>query len=114
MGDDLVLLAVSASFYIIRYPSTHPYPVMRLACFPNGFISSRMSSCGVIVYESHQLSFGRFGGSCDNPLNEQFQFEECLIFVIILTLIGVRWSGKFVCWGVNLSRDVFDYEVIFL
>ncbi len=114
MGNDLVLLAVSTPFYVIRYPSTHSYPVMRLARFSNGFVSSRMSSCGVIVYKSHQLLFGRFGGSRDDPFNEQFWFEECLVFVIILTLIDIRWSGEFVCWGVNLSRDVFDYEIVFL
>ena len=53
MGDDFVLLAVSAPFYIIGYPSAHPYPVMRLARFPDGLVPSRMSSCGVIVYEGH-------------------------------------------------------------
>ena len=114
MGDDLVLLAVSAPFYIVGYPSAHSYPVMCLACLLNGFVSSRMSSCGMIMHEGHQLLFGRFGGVCDDLFDEQFWFEECLIFVIVLALVGVGWSGEFVCWGVNLSRDVFDYEVIFL
>ena len=73
-----------------------------------------MSSHGVVVYEGHQPSFGCFSRSCDDPFDEQFRFEECLIFVIVLALVGVGWSGEFVCWGVNLPRDMFDYEVVLL
>ena len=62
MCDDFVLLAVATSFYIVRYPFAHSYPIVRLACFSDCFISSRMSGCGVIVYEGHQLSFSCFGG----------------------------------------------------
>ncbi len=43
MCDDFVLLAVSAPFYIVGYPLTHSYPVVRLACFSNGFVSSGVS-----------------------------------------------------------------------
>ncbi len=53
MCDNFVLLAISTPFYVIGYPLTHSYPVVHLACFSNGFVSSRVSSCGVIVYESH-------------------------------------------------------------
>ncbi len=70
MGNDFILLAVSASFYVVGYPLAHSYPIMRLACFPNGFISSGMSGCRVIVYESHQLSFGCFSGSCDDSFDK--------------------------------------------
>ena len=93
MCDDFVLLAVSASLYIVGYPLTHSCPIVCLACFSNGFVSPRVSGRGVVVYESHQLSFGCFSGCCDNSFNEQFQFQECLIFVIVLALVGVQWSG---------------------
>jgi len=91
--DDFVLLAVSAAFYIIGYPSTHSDPVVCLACFPNGFISSRVSGCRMVVYKGHQLSFSRFGRCCDDSLDKQLWFQECLILIVILALVGVGWSG---------------------
>ncbi len=74
MRDDLVLLAVGASFYVIGYPSTHSRPIVCLARLPNGFVSPGVSGHGVVVYEGHQLSFGCFGRCCDDSFNEQFWF----------------------------------------
>ena len=70
MRDDFVLLAVSAAFYVIGFPLTHSCPIVRLACLSDGFISSGVSGCRMVMYEGHQLSFGCFGGSCDNSFNE--------------------------------------------
>ena len=70
MRDNLVLLAVSTSFYVVRYPLTHSCPIVCLACFSNGFVSSGVSGRGMVVYECHQLSFGCFGGCCDDSFNE--------------------------------------------
>jgi len=68
--DDFVLLTVGAAFYVIGYPSTHSCPVMCLACLPDGFVSPRVASGRVVMYEGHQLSFGCFGGRCDDSFNE--------------------------------------------
>ena len=70
MRDDLVLLAVGASFYVIGYPSTHSCPVVCLACLPNSFVSPGVSGCGVVVYEHHQLSFGCFGRCCEDSFDK--------------------------------------------
>ncbi len=70
MHDDFVLLAVSTPFYVIGYPLMHFCPIVCLACFPNSFVSAGVSGCGMVVYEGHQLSFGCFGGGCDNSFNE--------------------------------------------
>ncbi len=51
--NDLVLLAIGTSFYIVGYPLAHPYPAVYFSCFSDCFISSWMSSCGMIVYKSH-------------------------------------------------------------
>ena len=70
MHDDFVLLAVTASFYVVRYPLTHPYPIVCSTRFPNHFISPGMTGRRVVVYEGHQLSFSRFGGYQDNVFDE--------------------------------------------
>ncbi len=70
MRDDLVLLAVSTSFYVIGYPLTHPRPIVCLACLPDGFVSPGVSGCGVVVYEHHQLSFGCFGRCCEDSFDK--------------------------------------------
>ncbi len=70
MRDDFVLLAVSASFYVIGYPLAHSRPIVCLARFSDGLVSSGVSGCGMVVYKGHQLSFGCFGGSCDNSFNK--------------------------------------------
>ena len=74
MYDNFILLAVGASFYVVGYPLVLSYPAVYLGCFSDGFISSWVSGCGVVVYEGHQLSFGCFGGCRDDFFNEQFWF----------------------------------------
>ena len=45
----LVLLADGASFYIIRYPRASSWPEVSLVDASRGFVSSRVSACGVVV-----------------------------------------------------------------
>jgi len=92
MRDNLVLLAVSTSFYVVRYPLTHSCPIVCLACFSNGFVSSGVSGRRMVMHEGHQLLFGRFGRGRDDLFNEQFWFQECLIFIVVLSLVGIGWS----------------------
>ncbi len=47
-------------------------------------------------------------------IDEELWFKEGLILVIIIPLIRVWWARQFVCWGVDLSGDMFDDEVVFL
>src|SRR6266404_5501266 len=70
--DDFVLLTVCASFYVIRYPLTHSDPLPYFSGFSDGFISTWVSCCGVIVDDNHQLAFFCFGGCGVDGVNEQF------------------------------------------
>src|SRR6267142_4018389 len=53
MGDDFILLAGSASSDVIRNPVVHFGPLVNLFGFSNGFISTRVSRCHVIVSICH-------------------------------------------------------------
>src|SRR6267142_2989503 len=56
MGDDFVLLTDSASFDVISDPIVHRWPLIKLFCFPDCFVSARMSGCCVIVSVCHNRS----------------------------------------------------------
>ena len=49
MGLDLILLAGGASLDVVRDPLVHSGPLIEFLDFPDCFISSGMSSSGVIV-----------------------------------------------------------------
>ena len=53
MGDSLVLLADGASFNVICDPLFHSRPLGALTCLPKGFVSSRVSSGGMVVVDGH-------------------------------------------------------------
>ncbi len=53
MGEDLILLAVGTSFDVVWYPLAHAYPFVYFSSFPDGFISSQVSSCGMVMYKGH-------------------------------------------------------------
>src|SRR5712671_3355926 len=57
MRDDLVLLTGGTAFDILRYPLVHSWPGLVLFGFADGFVSSRMSCCGVVVYQFHEVLF---------------------------------------------------------
>ena|SRR6266403_5922246 len=60
--DNLILLTVCTSLYVIGYPLTHSDPSSYFGGFLDGFISSWVSCCGVIVDDGYQLAFFCFGG----------------------------------------------------
>jgi len=49
VSEDFVLLTVGTSFDIIGYPLVHAWPFKYFSSFPNGFVSSWMSGCGVVI-----------------------------------------------------------------
>ncbi|SRR6266436_5652061 len=88
MGQDLVLLANCASFHVVCYPLAHSHPWQGFSRFSDRFVSPGVSCHGVVVDESHEVSFGgvwemhHVGG-----IDEEFWFEESLILVVIFSLI---------------------------
>src|SRR6266478_381300 len=92
VGQNLILLTDCASFYIVRYPLAHSRPWQGFGCFPDRFILSWVSCCGMVVDEGHQVSFGgvwnlRYVGGSD----EQFWLEESLILIIVFPLVCIQW-----------------------
>ena len=49
MGLDLILLASGAPLDVVHDPLVHSRPLIEFFGFPDYFISSRMSSCGVVM-----------------------------------------------------------------
>ena len=45
----LVLLASGTSFDIVGYPLVHVRPPVPFFSFADGFVSTRMASCGVVM-----------------------------------------------------------------
>src|SRR6266403_5668572 len=91
VGHDFVLLAGSAAFDVVCDPLPHPCPRQDLCSFSNRFVSAGMSCGWVIVDERHQISFRgiwylRVGG-----VYEEFRFEQGLIPVVVISLVGIRW-----------------------
>src|SRR6266850_4473269 len=56
VSDNFVLLTDSASFDVISDPIIHGWPLVKLFCFPDCFVSARMSGCHVIVSVCHNRS----------------------------------------------------------
>src|SRR6266850_3142778 len=56
MSNDFVLLTGCAAFDVISDPIIHRWPLIDLFCFPDHFISARMSGCHVIVSVCHDGS----------------------------------------------------------
>jgi len=92
VGQNLVLLTGCAAFYIVCDPLSHPSPGQDFYGFSNRFVSSRVSCGGVIVDEGHEVSFRGVWDSCSGGVDEEFWFEEGLVFVVVVSLIRVEWS----------------------
>ncbi len=72
-------------------------------------------SCGrVVMNEGHEVPFRGVWDLCCSSIDKEFRFKEGLIFIVIISLVRIWWVRQFVCWGVNLSWDVFYDEIIFL
>ena len=102
MGEDFVLLAGGASFYVVGNPLLHPRPPIPFLRFLNSFVTAWMSCCRVVVHEGHNASFDLNDGRYDD-----FSFrdngssgccyelvfgEYCDIFIVSLPFVGTRWS----------------------
>ena len=123
MCKDFVLLAGCASFHIVRDPFLHLGPPIFLLCFPEGFILSWMSCCGVVMHEHHDppfyfeywwyddFSFRGDNGRCCY----EFVFGEyCDTFIVGFPLVSARWSRKCI-WGcIGFSWHVEDFVVVLL
>ncbi len=92
VGQNLVLLADCAAFYVVCDPLSHPDPGQDFCGFSNRFVSSRMSCGGVIVDEGHKISFRGVRDLCCSSVDKEFWFEEGLVFVVVVSLIRVGWS----------------------
>ena len=66
MGEDLVLLANSASLYIVGNPFLHPRPPVFFLRFSDSFVTAWMSCCGVIMHEGHNASLDLKDGGYDD------------------------------------------------
>ena len=64
--------------------------------------------------EGHKIPFRGVWDLCCGLIDKEVWFEEGLIFVIVGSLIRIRWTRQFVRWGVDLSGNMLDDEVIFL
>src|SRR6266403_2939985 len=88
VSQDFVLLAYCASFYIVRYPLTHPHPWQGFGCSPNCFILPRVSCHRMVVDKGHKVPFGRLRELCHvGGIDEEFWFEEGLVSVVVISLV---------------------------
>ena len=102
MGEDFVLLASSASLYVVGDPFFHPRPPVFFLRFPNSFVTAWMSCCRVVMHEGHNASFdlddGGYndfsfrGGGSGRCYYELVFGEYCDIFIVGLPFVGTRWS----------------------
>src|SRR6266403_3933433 len=92
VGQNLVLLADCAAFYVVRNPLLHSGPGQDFCGFSNRFVSSRMSCGGVIVDKGHKISFQGVRDLCCGSVDKEFWFEEGLVFVVVVSLIRIGWS----------------------
>src|SRR6266403_6203677 len=92
VGQNLILLADRAAFYVVRDPLSHSSPGQDLCGFSNCFVSSGVSCGGVIVDEGHEISFRGVWDLCCGSVNKDFWFEEGLVFVVVVSLIRIGWS----------------------
>jgi len=47
-------------------------------------------------------------------IDEEFWFEKSLIFIVVFSLVRIWWAQQFIRWGVDLSGDVFNDEIVLL
>ena len=62
MGDDLILLAGGAAFNVVCNPNIHSGPAEVVLGLSDCFVTSRMSSSGVVMDLLHALPFLIFSG----------------------------------------------------
>src|SRR6266436_10405192 len=91
VGHDFVLLTGCAAFYVVCDPLPHPRPWQDFRSFSNCFISSGMSCGGVIMDESHKVSFQGVQYLCGSSVYEEFWFKEGLILVVVVPLVRIGW-----------------------
>jgi hypothetical protein len=95
MGNDFILLADRAPFYVVGYPCIHSLPLTVLLYPSHCFIPSRVASCGVVVGPCHyRLSFlCRWGCVHFYCVNEFVVWEYRDALIVVLALVcswGVR------------------------
>ena len=66
MGQDLVLLAGCASFYIIGDPFLHLGPPVFFLRPPDGLVTAWVSRCGMVMHEGHNAPFDLEDGGYDD------------------------------------------------
>ena len=101
MGKDLVLLASSASFYVVGNPFLHSRPPILFLRFPNSFVTAWVSCCRVVMHEGHNASFDLNDGRYDDfpfrgggsRCHYKLVFREYSdIFIVGFPFVGARWS----------------------
>src|SRR6266404_997753 len=92
VGYDFVLLTGCAAFYVVCDPLPHPCPWQDFCSSSNRFISSGVSCGGMIMDEGHEVSFRGVWYLRSSGVYEEFWFEEGLIFVVVVSLVGIGWA----------------------
>ena len=116
-----VLLAGCASFDIVGYPLIHVRPPIPFLGLADGFISSWVASCGVVVHQGHDATF-YFGDGwymdfafwCDSGHNESFGVKQPYSLIVSFTFVRSRKPRECVRWDVGFAWDIEDFVVVFL
>ena len=124
MGEDFVLLASSASLYVVSNPFLHLRPPVFFLRFPNSFVTTWVSCCRVVMHEGHNASFdlkdGRYddfpfrGGGNSRRYYELVFGEYCDVFIVSFPLVGTRWSRECIWRCIGFPRYVKDFVIVFL
>ena len=120
---NLVLLTSGTPLDVVCDPFFHSRPPVFFLCSPEGFVSTWVSSCWMIVHKGHDASFNfedqehndsSFGVHDSGCCYEFFFREYYNILVISFSLVSTGRSGECV-WGcVGFARYVEDFVVVFL
>ena len=82
MRVNLRFLADSTSSDIVCDPSVHPWPIVAFLGGRYGFVTTRVSSCGVIVDEAHEVMFQSvIRGDYDAFCVKGSLHEGCVVFL---------------------------------
>src|SRR6266403_4408734 len=92
MGHNLILLADGAAFDVVCDPLSHSSPRQDLRSFSDRLVSSGVTCGRMIVDEGHKVSFRKLRYLRSRSVYKEFRFEEGLILIVVVSMIGVGWT----------------------
>jgi hypothetical protein len=115
VDEDFILLAGCTPFHILSNPMVHSWPREVVFGLLDCLVSPRVSCCGVVMYQGHEVSLLSLRDSINGDGSyELLRQEYSYVLVVLFPLVNVQRSREDIQSCVGFAGYVMDDEVVLL